>query len=327
MSEVPLRFQYSFAIVFLLFFSVFQALNAKDMRSYTGLGSSFVAPAVQELADNYFKKTGVRINYQSFGSGAGLKQVSLGIVDFGFIDMPQSKNYLEKAKLVQFPLISGHIVPIANIPDIKAAQVFIDENSFYKIFTDQIHFWDDECLKKLNPKLSLPHTKIRVIVRSDSSGTTYNFSSFLASVNKSFRRYFAVSTQLAWPQHFVKVKGNEGVSSIVSQIPGAIGYVDHTYTIQKSLAPIFPIKLSSKAKKVVMIPAKSYVILKKVHLKEAKYKNLMSFFLWVINNGNSILNNMRYKVIDNDDFKYLSFFRSLHDFSKNSLLLLGEDSL
>ena len=278
-------------------------LSAKDIRSYTGLGSSFVAPAVQELANLYFKETGIKINYQSFGSGAGLKQVTLGIVDFGFIDMPVTEKKLNNAKLIQFPLLSGSIVPIANIPGIKDNHVFISERSFYDIFTDKIKFWDDVSLKAHNKNIKLPHIKVRVIVRSDSSGTTYNFSAFLDSVKNTFRRHYAVSTQVPWPRNFVRVKGNEGVSSIVSQIPGAIGYVDHTYTIQKNTSHISSIKLLSKEDNIIMIPAKSYVILKKRHMKDPKYKNLMSFFLWIIKNGDRVLETMRYKVIPFDKEK------------------------
>ena len=200
----------------------------------TGAGSTFVNPVLQKWAEAYKAKTGVALNYQSIGSGAGIKQIEGNTVDFGATDKALEADELKKNDLVQFPTIVGGIVPIVNLPGITSGQIKLDGATLGAIFLGTIKTWNDPALVKNNPGLALPNTPITVVHRSDGSGNTYNFAYYLGAVNADWQAKVGAATAVEWPTG-VGGKGNEGVSALVQQTPGAIGYVEIAYATQNKL--------------------------------------------------------------------------------------------
>jgi phosphate transport system substrate-binding protein len=200
----------------------------------TGAGSTFIFPVLSKWADAYKKETGSGVNYQSIGSGAGIKQIQAKTVTFGATDAPLKADQLEKDGFVQWPMIMGAIVPVVNIEGIKAGDMVLDGETLGSIFLGKITKWDDPAIKKLNPKLTLPSAAIAVVHRADGSGTTYNFTDYLSKVNADWKSKVGSGTAVEWPVG-VGAKGNEGVSGNVGQTKNAIGYVEYAYAKQNKL--------------------------------------------------------------------------------------------
>ena len=200
----------------------------------SGAGSTFAYPILAKWADAYKKETGVGLNYQSIGSGGGIKQVEAKTVTFGATDAPLKGEDLEKNGLVQYPIIMGGIVPVVNLDGIKPGELTIDGPTLAKIYLGDIKTWDDPAIKKLNPNAKLPSQAIVVVHRSDGSGTTFNFAYYLCEVSSDWKSKVGFNTSVEWPVG-IGAKGNEGVSNNVGQAKGAIGYVEYAYAKQNKL--------------------------------------------------------------------------------------------
>jgi phosphate transport system substrate-binding protein len=200
----------------------------------SGAGATFPYPIYAKWADLYKKDTGVGLNYQSIGSGGGIKQIEAKTVTFGATDAPLKGPELEKFGLVQFPMVMGGIVPVVNIEGIKPGDLVLDGPTLAAIFAGTVKTWDDAAIKKLNPSLTLPSQPIAVVHRSDGSGTTFNFTYYLAAVSADWKSQVGSATSVEWPTG-LGAKGNEGVSNNVSQTKGSIGYVEYAYALQNKL--------------------------------------------------------------------------------------------
>src|ERR1700732_2149019 len=200
----------------------------------TGAGSTFIYPVLSKWADAYKKESGDGVNYQSIGSGAGIKQIQAKTVTFGATDMPLKSDQLEKDGLAQWPMIMGAIVPVVNIEGVKAGDMALDGETLAGIYSGKITKWDDPAIKKLNPKLSLPSTAIAVVHRADGSGTNFNFTDYLSKVSADWKSKVGSGATVEWPVG-VGAKGNEGVSGNIGQTKNAIGYVEYAYAKQNKL--------------------------------------------------------------------------------------------
>ena len=200
----------------------------------TGAGATFPFPIYSKWADAYKKETGNGLNYQSIGSGGGIKQIEAKTVTFGATDMPLKVEQLDKDGLVQWPMVMGAIVPVVNIDGIKAGELVFDGPTLADIYLGKITKWDDPAIKKLNPNAKLPSEAITVVRRSDGSGTTFNFTDYLSKVSADWKSKVGSGTAVEWPTG-VGAKGNEGVSGNISQTKNSIGYVEYAYAKQNKL--------------------------------------------------------------------------------------------
>jgi phosphate transport system substrate-binding protein len=199
-----------------------------------GAGATFPYPVYAKWADTYKKETGIGLNYQSIGSGGGIKQIEAKTVTFGATDAPLKGPELEKFGLVQFPMVMGGIVPVVNIDGVAAGELVLDGPTLAAIFLGTVKTWDDPAIKKLNPNAKLPSQAIAVVHRSDGSGTTFNFTYYLAEASDNWKSNVGSATSVEWPVG-IGAKGNEGVSNNVSQTKGSIGYVEYAYALQNKL--------------------------------------------------------------------------------------------
>jgi phosphate transport system substrate-binding protein len=220
----------------------------------SGAGATFPYPIYAKWADAYKKETGTGLNYQSIGSGGGIKQIQNKTVTFGASDAPLKGADLEKWGLAQFPMVMGGIVPVVNLDGINPGDLVIDGPTLAKIFLGEIKKWDDPALKKLNPSAKLPSQAIAVVHRSDGSGTTFNFATYLADVSPEWKSKVGVNTSVEWPVG-IGAKGNEGVANNVKQTKGAVGYVEYAYALQNKLTYT---KMVNKAGKVVSPTSASF---------------------------------------------------------------------
>src|SRR5262245_25750938 len=200
----------------------------------SGAGATFPYPIYAKWADAYKKETGVGLNYQSIGSGGGIKQIKAKTVTCGASDAPLSGILLDESGLVQFPMVMGGIVPVVNVEGIKPGDLVIDGPTLAKIFMGEIKTWNDPAIAKLNPSAKLPSQAIAVVHRSDGSGTTYNFAYYLAQVSPEWKSKVGFNTSVEWPVG-IGAKGNEGVANNVAQTKGSIGYVEYAYAKQNKL--------------------------------------------------------------------------------------------
>jgi len=211
--------------------AAFVPANAADI---SGAGATFPYPIYAKWADAYKKETGNGLNYQSIGSGGGIKQIQNKTVTFGASDAPLSGEVLDKFGLAQFPAVMGGIVPVVNLEGIKPGELTIDGPTLAKMFLGEIKNWDDPAIQKLNTKAKLPKQAIAVVHRSDGSGTTYNFAYYLAEVSADWKSKVGFNTSVQWPVG-IGAKGNEGVANNVAQTKGSVGYVEYAYALQNKL--------------------------------------------------------------------------------------------
>jgi phosphate transport system substrate-binding protein len=200
----------------------------------TGAGATFPFPVYSKWADAYKKETGNGLNYQSIGSGAGIKQIQAKTVTFGATDAPLKHEQLEKDGLVQWPMVMGAIVPVVNLEGVQPGELALSGEVLGDIYLGKIKTWNDPAIAKLNPKLKLPADAITVVRRSDGSGTTFNFTDYLSKSNPDWKSKVGSGTAVEWPAG-VGAKGNEGVAGNISQTKNAIGYVEYAYAKQNKL--------------------------------------------------------------------------------------------
>ena len=207
---------------------------AATAQEITGAGATFPAPLYAKWASEYNKATNIKINYQSVGSGAGIKQIEAKTVTFGASDMPLTDDKLQASGLFQFPTVIGGVVPVINVKGIEPGQLRLTGAVMADIFLGKITRWDDTAIKALNPSLALPDQAITVVRRADGSGTTFIWTNYLSKVSREFKDTIGEGTAVSW-----KVgaggKGNEGVSAMVRQLPGALGYVEYAYVKQTKM--------------------------------------------------------------------------------------------
>jgi len=199
-----------------------------------GAGSTFVYPILAKWADAYKAKAGVGVNYQSIGSGGGIKQIKAGTVNFGASDKPLDGKELDQAGLTQFPIVMGGVVPVVNLKGVKAGELKLSGAILADIYLGKITMWNDAAITKLNPSIKLPAEKINVVSRADGSGTTYIFTHYLSNVSNEFKSSIGNSTSVQWKTG-VGGKGNEGVASYVQRLGGSIGYVEYAYALQNKM--------------------------------------------------------------------------------------------
>jgi len=200
----------------------------------TGAGATFPYPVYAKWADAYQKSTGTRLNYQSIGSGGGIKQITAGTVDFGASDMPLKPEELEKNGLMQFPTVIGGDLPVVNIPGIKPDELKFTGALLADIYLGKVTKWNDPAITALNAGVKLPDQAITVVHRSDGSGTTFIWANYLSKVSPEWQQKVGEGTSVNWPAG-VGGKGNEGVASYVQRISGAIGYVEYAYALQNHM--------------------------------------------------------------------------------------------
>ena len=209
----------------------FAPANAADI---SGAGATFPYPIYAKWADAYKKETGNGLNYQSIGSGGGIKQIKAKTVTFGASDAPLPGKELDEAGLAQFPMVMGGIVPVVNLDGVKPGDLVIDGPTLAKIFLGEITKWNDPLIAKLNGSVKLPDQAIALVHRSDGSGTTFNFTYYLSDVNADWKSKVGTNTAVQWPAG-IGAKGNEGVANNVANTKGSIGYVEYAYALQNKL--------------------------------------------------------------------------------------------
>jgi phosphate transport system substrate-binding protein len=211
----------------------------------SGAGATFPYPIYSKWADAYKKQTGVGLNYQSIGSGGGIKQIKARTVTFGASDMPLQPQEVKEAGLVQFPMIIGGVVPAVNVKGVQPGQLVLDGATIASIYLGEITKWNDPRIKKLNPKLALPDTAIAPVYRSDGSGTNFLFSDYLSKSSPKFKDNVGAATSVQWPTG-IGAKGNEGVANMTTQTDGAIGYVEYAYAKQNKMSYALLVNQSGK---------------------------------------------------------------------------------
>ena len=209
--------------------------GAAQASDISGAGATFPYPIYSKWADAYKQQTGIGLNYQSIGSGGGIKQIKAKTVTFGASDMPLELGELQAAGLVQFPMIIGGVVAVVHIKGVQGGQMLLDGATVASIYLGEITKWNDARVAKLNPSLTLPATAIAPIYRSDGSGTNFLFSTYLSNSSPKFKEAIGASTSVQWPIG-IGAKGNEGVANMTTQTDGAIGYVEYAYAKQNRMA-------------------------------------------------------------------------------------------
>lgn len=291
----------------------------------TGAGATFPYPIYAKWAEAYKKENGIGLNYQSIGSGGGIKQIKAKTVDFGASDMPLSAEALKEASLMQFPAIIGGVVPVFNIDGIKSGQMKLTGQVFADIYLGKITKWNAPEIVALNPGVALPASEITVVHRSDGSGTTFLFTDYLSKVNAEFKTKVGASTAVKWPVG-IGGKGNEGVAATVKQIKGTIGYVEYAYAKKNNISyaklknvdgqfvapeddafkaaaagadwaktPGFSLVLTNQPGKASWpITGASFIIMHKVQADAAKAKDVLKFFDWSFKNGAGMATELDY---------------------------------
>src|SRR6476660_9907310 len=237
----------------------------------SGAGATFPYPIYAKWADAYKKETGSGLNYQSIGSGGGIKQITAKTVTFGATDMPLKPEQLAKDGLVQFPTVSGGDIPVVNLQDIKSGDLKLDGPTLAKIFLGEIKAWNDPAIQKLNPSAKLPSQAIVVVHRSDGSGTTFIWTDYLSKVSADWKSKVGANTSVEWPVG-IGAKGNEGVANNVANTKGSIGYVETAYAKQNNLTTT---NLANKDGKVVAPTSESIM----AAAASADWSNAPGFYL------------------------------------------------
>ena len=217
-----------------LFAIILLAASAVQAQDITGAGATFPAPLYARWSADYYKTTGQKVNYQSIGSGAGLKQIEARTVAFGASDMPLPDDKLKSLGLFQFPTVIGGVVPIVNIKGIMPGQLKLSGPVLGDIYLGKITRWNDAAIKVTNPTVTLPNEDITVVRRADGSGTTFIWTNYLSKVNQEFKNKLGEGTAINWIVG-IGGKGNEGVAAFVSKLPNSIGYVEYAYVKQNKM--------------------------------------------------------------------------------------------
>ncbi|GBU15517.1 phosphate-binding protein PstS [Polaromonas sp.] len=229
-----MKFSFKYSLATTVGLACLTLTSLSSAQNVTGAGASFPAPLYFKWASDYNKATGVKINYQSIGSGAGIKQIDSKTVDFGASDMPLKDEELEKKSLVQFPTVIGGVIPVVNIKGIEPGQLKLTGQVLGDIYLGKITKWTDPAIKALNPSLALPDVAIAPVRRADGSGTSFIFTNYLSKVNAEWKSKVGEGTAVNWPVG-VGGKGNEGVAAFVGRLPNSIGFLEYAYVKQNKM--------------------------------------------------------------------------------------------
>jgi phosphate transport system substrate-binding protein len=291
----------------------------------TGAGATFPYPIYAKWADAYKKATGVGLNYQSIGSGGGIRQITARTVDFGASDMPLKPEALDKYNLLQFPTVIGGDVPVVNLKAVQAGQLKLSGPVLADIFLGKIRKWNDAAIAALNPGLSLPATDVNVVHRSDGSGTTFIWTNYLSKVSAEWKSRVGEGTSVNWPVG-VGGKGNEGVAQYVQRIDGAIGYIEYAYVLQNKMAyaqmknrdgafvapsarafaaaaagadwkaapGMYLILTDAPGKDAWPIAGATFILMQKTQEKPESGKELLKFFEWAYEKGDRMAEDLDY---------------------------------
>jgi phosphate transport system substrate-binding protein len=300
------------------------AVSPAHAAEITGAGASFPAPVYAKWAEAYQKATGNKMNYQSIGSGGGIKQITAKTVDFGASDMPLKPEDLEKGGMLQFPTVIGGVVPVVNIAGVKPGDMKLTGPVLADIYLGKITKWDDKAITGLNPGVKLPSQDIAVVRRADGSGTTFIFTNYLGKVSAEWKQKVGEGTAVQWPLG-LGGKGNEGVSAFVQRVPGAVGYVEFAYAKQNKLAhtnmqnadgqfvapdddtfkaaaaganwsktAFYEILTNQPGKASWPITGATFILMHKVQDKPAQALEVMKFFEWSFKNGDKLASDLDY---------------------------------
>ena len=292
-------------------------------QDVTGAGASFPAPLYSKWAADYNKATGVKINYQSVGSGAGLRQIEAKTVDFGASDAPLKDDELAKKGLVQFPTVIGGVVPVVNIKGITAGQLKLSGTVLGDIYLGKITKWTDPAIKAMNPTLPLPDAAISPVRRADGSGTSFIFTNYLSKVNPEWKTKVGEGTAVNWPVG-AGGKGNEGVAAFVGRLPNSIGYVEYAYVKQNKMTfaqvrnaagtfvspddsafkaaavgadwakSFYQILTEQSGKDAWPITGATFILMHKAQDKPAQAAASLKFFEWAYKNGDKVADDLDY---------------------------------
>ncbi|RVU46190.1 phosphate ABC transporter substrate-binding protein PstS [Rubrivivax rivuli] len=292
-------------------------------QDVTGAGATFPAPVYAKWADAYNKATGARINYQSVGSGAGIRQIRGKTVDFGATDMPLTDADLAKDGMIQFPTVIGGVVPVVNIKGIAPGQIKMTGQLLGDIYLGNIKRWNDPAIAALNPGVPLPDAAISPVRRADGSGTTFIFTNYLSKVNAEWKAKVGEGTAVNWPAG-AGGKGNEGVSAFVQRLPNSIGYVEYAYAKQNKMSYVlmrnkdgqfvpprdtnfkaaaagaewaksfYQILTEQPGKDSWPITGATYILMYKSQDKPANATNTLKFFDWAFTNGDQMADDLDY---------------------------------
>ena len=293
----------------------------------TGAGATFPYPVYAKWAEAYKAKTGVGMNYQSIGSGGGIKQIRAKTVDFGASDMPLKAEELAKDGMIQFPTVMGGVVPVVNLPGVAPGQMKLDGRALADIYLGKIKKWSDPRLVALNKGVKLPDQDITVVNRSDGSGTTFIFTNYLSKVSQEWKDKVGNNTSVQWPAPTsTGGKGNEGVASFVLRIKGSIGYVEYAYAKQnkmtytllenragsfvaptaeafqaaaagadwKSAPGMYVILTDAPGKASWPIAGATFILMHKVQSSAERAKSVLQFFDWAYKDGDKMALNLDY---------------------------------
>ena len=249
---------------------IFAAATVASAAEITGAGATFPYPVYAKWADAYNKEMGVRLNYQSIGSGGGIKQITAGTVDFGASDKPLKPEDLDKAGLMQFPTVTGGVVPVFNLKGIRPGGIKLTGKVLAKIYLGEITRWNDPEIAGLNAGVNLPKDEITVVHRSDGSGTTFIYTNYLSKISTDWKGKVGNDASVAWPTG-VGGKGNEGVASYVQRIAGSIGYVEYAYALQNNMSYVM---LQNREGNFVRPDAKNF----QAAAADADWKNAPGFY-------------------------------------------------
>ena len=272
----------------------------------TGAGATFPYPIYAKWADTYKKETGNTINYQSIGSGAGIKQILAKTVTFGASDMPLPQADLEKNDLLQFPMVIGGNVVAVNIDGVEPGAMNLDGPTIADIFLGKITKWNNPKIASNNPKVKLPDAAIAVVRRSDGSGTTYIFTKYLSSVSKEWSDKIGTGTAIEWPVG-IGAKGNEGVAGNIKLTKNSIGYVEYAYAKQNGLAhtainDIQPSKTTFQSSWPITAP--TYIIMHRKAANLNDSKEALKFFEWAYKNGDKMADELDYVPLSDIQKKF-----------------------
>jgi len=292
-------------------------------QDVTGAGASFPAPLYSKWAADYNKATGVKINYQSVGSGAGLRQIEAKTVDFGASDAPLKDEELAKKGLMQFPTVIGGVVPVVNIKGIAPGQLKLSGPVLGDIYLGKITKWNDPAIKALNPTLPLPDAAIAPVRRADGSGTSFIFTNYLSKANAEWKTKVGEGTAVNWPVG-AGGKGNEGVAAFVGRLPNSIGYVEYAYVKQNKMTfaqlknaagnfvspedsafkaaaagadwskSFYQILTEQPGKDAWPITGATFILMQKVQDKPAQAATSLKFFEWAYKNGDQTADALDY---------------------------------
>jgi phosphate transport system substrate-binding protein len=292
-------------------------------QDVTGAGATFPAPIYAKWADAYNKVSGARINYQSVGSGAGIRQIKAKTVDFGASDMPLKDDELAKDGLVQFPVVIGGVVPVVNIKGIAPGQIKLTGTVLADIYLGKITKWNDAAITALNPGVPLPDAAIAPVARADGSGTTFIFTNYLSKVSEDWKSKVGEGTTVKWLAGTAG-KGNEGVAAFVQRLPNSIGYVEYAYVKQNKMNYVqlknkdgqwvnpsddafkaaaagadwnktfYQITTDQPGKTAWPLTNPTYILMFKSQDKAAQASAALKFFDWAYNNGDKMADDLDY---------------------------------